>query len=160
MFIRLCLVGCIPTFMTIKMMPIVWKCFLLMGIRQSGAPISSRVYFGRKGKISRDIMDSSFTAARGPTSVRRFVVRRLLLVSAMSIITVSGTTASTSTSLFYGKTVQTLHKIKKLPPWTALKLESNPAPHLTIAVLTPHQNESLHYSHASLKGKWSIELSH
>jgi hypothetical protein len=28
-----------------------------------------------------------------------------------------------------GKTVQTLHKIKKLPPWTALKLKSNPAPH-------------------------------
>jgi hypothetical protein len=52
-----------------------------------------------------------------------------------------------------GKTVQTLHKIKKLPPWTALKLKSNPAPHPTIAILTPHQTESLHYSDASLKGK-------
>jgi hypothetical protein len=41
-----------------------------------------------------------------------------------------------------GKTVQTLHKIKKLPPWTALKLKSNPAPHLTIAVLTPHQTKA------------------
>jgi hypothetical protein len=37
--------------------------------------------------------------------------------------------APTIPTFFFGKTVQTLHKIKKLPPWTALKLKSNPAPH-------------------------------
>jgi hypothetical protein len=60
-------------------------------------------------------------------------------------------------SVFFGRkqkreNVQTLHKIKKLPPGTAeTQIPPSTSPHGHFSNTSP--KESLHYSNASLKGK-------